>query len=649
MNNFLVYLMNSSICLSILYLFFRALMRKETYFKLNRIVLLSIVLCSLIIPKLIMPQFVQQAIQQPIDFELPVFKVENNLLQEITKTDETSQKVETTRSSYVPEKITQSHISIQEILVCLYITGILITFLILVYGLILIFILYRNAKAIRMAGYQLLIAEKEIAAFSFGHLVFISQRDYEEHQQIILAHEREHIRFGHFYDLIFLEILKIIYWFNPFIYRLIRDLKDIHEFQADNHTLTTGIDATKYQLLIIQKSVGHQKFALANSFNHCQIKNRIVMMNKSKTGKAWRWKATAFLPLLALLLIFCGRKGNNVPVDQNKQENRLDTIINGKKLIVNDTTQYDSSFIKELKESYAGYETLIVKDDSFLITTHLKFPGKDTVVTHKYTIPTNLELNKEIVFSAKNEGKSLVLKRTNYTNIEYQIKNAKETIKSGTAILQSTFYLGAEMDHDENGKEIVSRQYLNQGSDWAAITVEIYDAKIASITYCVDTKANIYETLSQLKREPLKEARVSYHQSSNKDFSIEPYEKFLNGILDDLDKDKKLSIEQIQTAIPKNQDELGNFVSYYANNNIYHKDIWKLYDMIIVEALKKNKNVFKSYLLMSDFVDGWIAEEYFDNIEKLIKNDKKFFCEMYTELPKEKITRLKNKFDSNCN
>ena len=64
----------------------------------------------------------------------------------------------------------------------------------------------------------------------------------------------------------------------------------VHEYQADESTLNNGIDATLYQLLIIEKCVGHKKFALANSFNHCQIKNRIVMMNKQKSNKAWRWK-----------------------------------------------------------------------------------------------------------------------------------------------------------------------------------------------------------------------------------------------------------------------------------------------------------------------------------------------------------------------
>jgi hypothetical protein len=114
--------------------------------------------------------------------------------------------------------------------------------------------------------------------------------------------------------------VKIVHWFNPVIYRMAKDLKEIHEFQADDYTLTNGIDATQYQLLIIQKGVGSQRFALANSFNHCQIKKRITMMNKQKTSKAWSWKVATFLPLLALLLMAFGKRGENVPEKINLPE-----------------------------------------------------------------------------------------------------------------------------------------------------------------------------------------------------------------------------------------------------------------------------------------------------------------------------------------
>ena len=103
-----------------------------------------------------------------------------------------------------------------------------------------------------------MIVNDDIPAFSFKRHILISQQDYETNSEAILTHELSHIRQGHFYDLMLMELVKIIYWFNPLVYRMDSDLKEIHEFQADEHTLNSGIDATKYQLLIIQKCVGHQ-------------------------------------------------------------------------------------------------------------------------------------------------------------------------------------------------------------------------------------------------------------------------------------------------------------------------------------------------------------------------------------------------------
>jgi len=228
------------------------------------------------------------------------------------------------------------------------------------------------------------------------------------------------------------------------------------------------------------------------------------MMNKPKSKKAWRWKAAAFLPLLALLLIAFGRPGGNtLAKNTGQQRNQLDTLINGKRLVIKDTTKYSSSFIKSLKSSfYLGNETLKVIDDSF-ITTYRPKNRPDTLVTYKYTIPTNLELNKETRFSTRDKDKSftLILKRTNYTNIEYQLKQEGKSIKSGIAELQSTFYLGDEAQDDEKGKSIYLNQYLDMERCGAYIKVEIKEAKIATITYCVNEKAEKWEHLPVFKRE----------------------------------------------------------------------------------------------------------------------------------------------------
>lgn len=305
MNNFLLYILKSTICISLLYLGFRILMRKETFFKLNRILLLSVVVCSTIIPLLYLPQIVKPTIQNQL---IPTFQ---NL--EIMQPGQSVQEKPTQNviELNAPHNTHKEEFPWRKLLRNVYLVGILITFLILIHGIVSILILFRKANFRQMEGFRLLIIDHEIPPFSFGRFVIISQSDFEAHQQTILAHEQAHIRLNHFYDLALLEMTKIFHWFNPVIYWLIRDMKEIHEFQADQYTLNKGIDATQYQILIIQKSVGSQRFALANSFNHCQIKKRITMMNKQKTSKARRWKVATFLPLLALLLMAFSKTGES--------------------------------------------------------------------------------------------------------------------------------------------------------------------------------------------------------------------------------------------------------------------------------------------------------------------------------------------------
>jgi len=293
--------------LSVLYLFFRLLMRKDAFFILSRMTLLLIVLASAIIPFIYLPQPIHPVL--PIKLA-PIFQ-SNTILEEPVQTNDVPSAI----LSSVPssEKIHLIVISTKTIVIFIYLAGVFISLLLLVYSIISVLLMFKKSRKTDLNGIRLMIFNGDIPAFSFSRRILISQHDFETNYEAILTHELSHIRQRHFYDLMLMELVKIIYWFNPLVYRMDSDLKEIHEFQADEHTLNSGIDATKYQLLIIQKCVGHQQFALANSFNHCQIKNRITMMNKSKTSKAWFWKVATILPLLALLLMAFGKRGENVP------------------------------------------------------------------------------------------------------------------------------------------------------------------------------------------------------------------------------------------------------------------------------------------------------------------------------------------------
>jgi beta-lactamase regulating signal transducer with metallopeptidase domain len=307
MNNWLLFLLKSTISISLLYLFFRLLIRKEAFFKLSRMTLLFIVIASAIIPFISLPQPIHPVL--PITFA-PIFQ-DKSILKEPVQANETHVIINS--SSPSPGTLHPIVISTKMILLIVYLGGVLIASLLLFYRISSVLLLFKRSRKTVLNGIGLMIVNDDIPAFSFKRHILISQQDYETNSEAILTHELSHIKQGHFYDLMLLELVKIIYWFNPLVYQMDNDLKEIHEFQADEHTLNSGIDATKYQLLIIQKCVGHKQFALANSFNHCQIKNRITMINKSKTNKAWCWKVATFLPLLALLLMAFSKRGESIP------------------------------------------------------------------------------------------------------------------------------------------------------------------------------------------------------------------------------------------------------------------------------------------------------------------------------------------------
>lgn len=317
MSSFLFYILKSTIGISLLYGGFRFFMRNENFFALNRAILLAIVFVSTIIP----------LVSLPLLFQSIVIESRNSAVQQleinpIVSSDFAQPENTTTETISTPYPLARSHFSWATLIQYLYWAGILITFLILIHGIGSVLVLFKNATTKRINGYKVVIVDHEVSPFSFSRIVVISRSDYENHRQSILTHEQAHIQLNHFFDLTLLEAIKILHWFNPFIYLLIKDMKEIHEFQADENTLNSGIDAKQYQFLIIQKSVGPQRFALANSFNHCQIKKRITMMNKSKTSKAGSWKVATFLPLLALLLMAFSKR-SEVPKETNAPNEKV--------------------------------------------------------------------------------------------------------------------------------------------------------------------------------------------------------------------------------------------------------------------------------------------------------------------------------------
>jgi len=159
-------------------------------------------------------------------------------------------------------------------------------------------------------GTRVHVLRGDVAPFSYFRHIVVSEADLRNNPREILAHERAHIRLGHSLDIVLMNLLILVQWWNPASWLLRRELQQIHEYEADEAVLKEGVDARQYQLLLIRKSVGNQLFSMANNLNHNSLKQRIRMMKKEKQSAWLSLKALAMVPVAAVLAVACGQKSD---------------------------------------------------------------------------------------------------------------------------------------------------------------------------------------------------------------------------------------------------------------------------------------------------------------------------------------------------
>jgi biopolymer transport protein ExbD len=289
MNPFFVYLIKSTISLALFYFVFKLAVSRDKMHKVNRFVLLGILITSAILPFAEIPVLQENRVIPQVEvfsqmLESPVF---NNPQPAVSEEIQTVQPTNT--------------LSLNPVLL-IYLFAIILLFVRLIISLIRVFQLIKKAEKQSFQNYMLAVVKDFIQPFSFLRNIVISEKDYTENKEMVITHEYAHIRHFHAVDLVICELFTALHWFNPFVWLLRRDLKLIHEYQADQAVLNKGIDATKYQLLVIEKAVGERRFAMANHFTQKPILKRIKMMHK-KNKKQWTWvKIILFIPALILLL-----------------------------------------------------------------------------------------------------------------------------------------------------------------------------------------------------------------------------------------------------------------------------------------------------------------------------------------------------------
>ena len=285
MGVFFIYILKSSVCLVLFYLFFRLLLSKETFHRFNRMALLGVLFFSLLIP------CIEVTTRHQVEVQQAVLSIEQLLLMA---------ELETTPANVGAVQET-SVISWVQIVLLVYWAGILFLACRNIYSLICLFRLIHSGKHEKLEkGVTLVVHNQEIAPFSWMKYIVISRKDLEENGREILIHEMAHIHHRHSVDLLVADICIFFQWFNPGAWLLKQELQNIHEYEADETVINEGVNAKEYQLLLIKKAVGTRLYSMANSFNHSKLKKRITMMLKEKSNPWARLKYLYVLPLAAI-------------------------------------------------------------------------------------------------------------------------------------------------------------------------------------------------------------------------------------------------------------------------------------------------------------------------------------------------------------
>ena len=279
----MLYVIKAAITLALLYSCFFLFLSKETFHRFNRCMLVGIMLVSLV-----MPMF-HFTTEHPTTLNEEVYQMQNYIEHDTAPIIVTAQQ---------PRGITWI-----QALTWIYMAGVvLMLILTLVQATSLIRFMSSGVRHTDSQGNTVILHNNDVPPFSIFRYIVMSVKDYESCRQYILTHEQEHIRLGHTYDLLLLQGMKTLMWFNPFIWFLSRDLKAVHEYEADQAVINQGIDAKSYQQLLVMKVVGNRLQPFTNNLNHGSLKKRIVMMYQKPSNRWLMLKALCAIPVAALTI-----------------------------------------------------------------------------------------------------------------------------------------------------------------------------------------------------------------------------------------------------------------------------------------------------------------------------------------------------------
>ncbi len=377
MNNAFINMIESAVTLAIFYLVYRFFLRKETFFRLNRIYLISSLLFSVTIP---------------------FINIQLNMFDDAHALNDAANQIINLRHGYHQLNAVMIYADsgiftwnmLLDYITTIYFIGVLVALSFFLVGMIRIILMIRKSEAIDYKNYKIIKNKDIVVPFSlFKWIIINPEKHSSEDIEQIIFHEKMHAFQLHTFDLIFIEVLVILFWFNPFIYWYRKSIREVHEYLADRAVVENGFDRVDYQKLLLKQVSGYRFIGLTSSFSYSLSKNRLKMLTMMKSNKSSKIKLALAFPIVLIAIYFFAN-----PVEMAKANNDLNKSL----ITQQDTT--DVKLVKITSEGNQGKE--ITRDENgvyYAVEDMPKFQGKDSEAFRHYiaenlTYPADAAKNK---------------------------------------------------------------------------------------------------------------------------------------------------------------------------------------------------------------------------------------------------------------
>ena len=292
MATFIIYAIRWAVTLTLLYSLYRLLLRRETFHRLNRAVLLAILVVSPLLPLVPLHTY------EPTAMDVMLTRIEEPLM---SPTSDANNATLATQEG----KNAASGLWVRY-LAYIYIIGIAVALTVYMFRLLtLMRVIHRSQRIthpIVPKDVHLMLDMRIKQPSSWMHWIFIGPIDLKQNAEAVLRHELAHVRMRHSWDVILCDLSCRLLWCLPFAWMLRQDLVDVHEYQADEAVLQGGVTLKDYEHLLVRKAVQTQMLPITNTLHRGALKKRFAMMHSARSSRWSRLKLLYLFPSLAACL-----------------------------------------------------------------------------------------------------------------------------------------------------------------------------------------------------------------------------------------------------------------------------------------------------------------------------------------------------------